>query len=170
MKKPLLKPLFLALALLAPACGGSGPDIAKDPVAALEQGNKAASSKDYDTAERAYAAVAENPAAEPALRKEALLGLGETQAAVGKGEAASSTFDRLQKEFGDQLDLRSAKRMVDVFLKSHDAEKARQELHWLAGKFDSPAGKAVVATLQKAVQALASGDESALAELGYAGD
>jgi len=170
VKNPLLKPLLLTLALLPPACGGSGQDIAKDPASALEQGNKASSSKDYDTAERAYASVADDTSADPSLRKEALLGLGETQAAVGKGKEASSTFDQLQKEYGDGLNLQSVRRIVEAFIKSGDADRAHEKLQWASAKFKNPAAQKVFSTLDMGIKALQAGDSSILKELGYAGD
>ncbi len=68
------------------------------------------------------------------------------------------------------MSLQSVRRIVDAFIKSGDADKAREKLQWASGKFKNPAAQKVFGALDMGIKALQAGDSDLLRQLGYAGD
>jgi len=162
--KNLLASLFLASLY---ACGGDSSSYA-DPVAALEAGSLAQASGDSESALAAFEFAVAHAGDQDAVLYEALLGLGETQAAAGDLPQAMVSFGRAQEECA-AFDVRGAQRIIDAWIsKAGDVDQAKAALAFADKRF--PEASEQLAKQREGIEALASGDSEALSALGYVGD
>ncbi|KAA3607206.1 MAG: hypothetical protein DWQ01_16025 [Planctomycetota bacterium] len=166
----ILTPALLAtgLVLALPSCGKEAEASFTSVAEAQEAGAKAKSTKDYPTARSAFQYVADQSADDPAALYNALLNLGEVQAASYQEAEAEGTFNRVSTELKDQLDVAGIKRICSAWIHARQPERVKASLDLAKNLF--PDDMAKLDKEQQALTALESGDEAALASLGYVGD
>ena len=159
--------------LLLLACGGEAEVNFPDSLAALEAGNRAASSQDWPAAQVAFSWASAHADGREAVLHSALLGLGEAYASAGLLTEAEAAFDRAAAEGGSRHDFRASQRVVDAWIQAAllhpDAlAKAKLALAFAAEQFADRVGD--LKRQEQALTSLEAGDAESLAALGYVGD
>lgn len=160
-------PLVLVLGLAA-CSGDSAKEVSfDDPNTALDQADAAAASGDSATAAAGFDYAIQN--GDAALQGDALLGLLKLQISDGKEDDASSTFERLTKEFSDRLDGDLLLSLCDAAVLSALPDLGETMVGYAGEKFP-----AIKPALEKPLAAFelirTEGAGADLSGVGYAGD
>lgn len=173
MRRFTLGLIFLGLA----SCGGEEtpdtPTTFADASAAVDAGNAAMASGDYDGAAHAFQHVVDNPPSDQ-IKIDYAMKLCVALVGAKKETDAMEVLTGLATDHADLLDAESLQGLADSLLKPGANSSARVAEHVMnIAKDTLPEGELAkfdVEKVQKGVQALQSGDLNALAELGYVGD
>ena len=173
MRRFTLGLLFLGLA----SCGGEEtpdtPTTFTDASAAVDAGNAAMASGDYDGAVHAFQYVVDNPPNEQ-IKMDYAMELCAALVGAEKDTDAMEVLTALATEHAELLSAEKLQGLADRLLKPGAGSSYRVAEHVVNIAKDAlPEGELAkfdVDKVEKGVAALQSGDLNALAELGYVGD
>ena len=175
----ILRRLTLGMLLLGlTACGGEEtPDNPStgfaDASAAVDAGNAAMASGEYDQAATAFQYVVDNPPSDQ-IKVDYAMRLCSALVGAKKETDAMEVLTGLATNHADLLTAEKLQGLADSLLKPGAGASARVAEHVMNIAKDTLAegelAKFDVAKVEKGVKALQSGDLNALAELGYVGD
>lgn len=160
------KPLLLLLAaplLLAAGAGCHHKASWNSPEEALTAGVQATAEGDTKDAVSAFTEAAKSSNA--ATRYKANLYLGAAQAHQGETEKAKEAFAQAEKD--SQFNAEGAQQIAEAWMLGGQLDLADAAV--ASGKSRFPERASIFENVTKAIEAKRSGDDSALAELGYSG-
>lgn len=165
--QPLSKSLLLLLAaplLVLGVCTACHHKASwNSPEEALTAGVEASAKGDSAEAVQAFTQAATSSNA--ATRYSANLYLGEAQAKLGKAEEAKAAFAQAEKD--SQYNAEGAQRIAEAWMMGGQLDLADAAV--AAGKSRFPERASIFDNVSKAIEAKRTGDNAALAELGYSG-